>query len=80
VNEHSEALAQRPRCIVCGKPVDPKVDIMLTAGSVELVPVHQGACRQTIRRGVVVVRNLLETRYPALRFARTLFKEISKRG
>jgi hypothetical protein len=63
---------------VCGQPVDPNVDILLTVGGKSLFPVHQGACRQSVRNGVVAVRDIVETRYPAVRVARTIFSEIMK--
>jgi hypothetical protein len=64
--------------MVCGKPVDPNVDIMLTAGNMELLPVHRGECRNTIKRGVVAMRELIEARYPVVRFMRTAAIEFLK--
>lgn len=74
----NQPLASIQKCFVCGKPVDPDVDIMLTAGSVSLMPVHQGACRETIKRGVETTRDFVESRYPLVKFLRVAWREIVK--
>ena len=57
-------------CAVCGKPVDPTVDICMTAGSKPLFVVHDGECRNTIRNGATVLRDVVESRWPLLQSLR----------
>lgn len=67
-------------CIVCGKAVDPTIDIMLQAGGKSLVPVHRGACSDTARSVVTTGRDLLEARIPWLKGLRKAVKAIMTNG
>jgi len=78
VTQRRQQIQRAPKCIVCGKPVNPSADIMLTVGGITLVPVHHGPCRETVRQGVLATREVVEHRYPIVKFARTLFQEIMK--
>jgi hypothetical protein len=62
-------------CAVCGKPVDPAVDIAMGVAKTPLFVVHAEGCRDTVRTGVRVARDMLEARYPLLRAFRKAFSE-----
>lgn len=63
-------------CVVCGEPVDPKIDVMLRVGKKNLTATHAGRCTELARTGVVVARDLVEARYPIVRGLRNAVSSI----
>lgn len=63
-------------CAVCGAPVDPEKDIVMTAGTKPLFVAHQKGCAPAVKGAVKATRNVLEARFPMLKLARMAARRV----
>lgn len=64
------ALATTHTCKVCGRPVDPRVDVLFGALGRPLFAAHTGECANTVRAGTqaagALAKGLLQARAPTV--------------